>query len=228
VKLNSQEFLEGGYTVEDMVEVASLLEKAGIDAVEMSGGNHVAGILGEFFPARKAKPGMEERPYYLDEAHRYKERIRVPLMLVGGVRSLGWAKRIVSEGYADYVSLCRPLIREPGLIARWQSGDAANATCVSDNGCFKPALEGKEFTAPSRLKSVSASSSVSSSWSFRYKRGEGLLHSLALTLWTPDALLFLLVFTETQDQRKRVSALLTVVFVRRHMNPPSSCNFAAL
>ena len=143
VKLNSQEFLEGGYTVEDMLEVASLLEQAGIDAMEMSGGNHVEGIFGAFFPARKAKPGMEESPYYLAEARRYKEKIRVPLMLVGGIRSIGWAERVVSEGYADYVSLCRPLIREPGLIERWQSGDAANATCVSDNGCFKPALEGK-------------------------------------------------------------------------------------
>jgi 2,4-dienoyl-CoA reductase-like NADH-dependent reductase (Old Yellow Enzyme family) len=143
VKLNSQEFLEGGYTVEDMLVVASLLEGAGVDAIEMSGGNHVEGIFGEFFPARKAKPGMEEKPYYLDEARRYKDRIRIPLMLVGGIRSIEWARRVVSEGYADYVSLCRPLIREPGLIERWQSGDTANATCISDNGCFKPALEGK-------------------------------------------------------------------------------------
>ena len=143
VKLNSQEFLEGGYAVEDMLEVASLLEEASIDAIEMSGGNHVEGIFGPYFPARQAKPKMEERPYYLDEARRYKERIRAPLMLVGGIRSPEWARRIVSEGYADYVSLCRPLIREPGLIARWQSGDTARATCVSDNGCFKPALEGK-------------------------------------------------------------------------------------
>jgi 2,4-dienoyl-CoA reductase-like NADH-dependent reductase (Old Yellow Enzyme family) len=143
VKLNSQEFLEGGYTVEDMLAVASLLEEASVDAIEMSGGNHVAGIFGEFFPARKAKPKMEERPYYLDEARRYKAKIRVPLMLVGGIRTLEWARRIVSEGYAEYVSLCRPLIREPGLVERWQSGDTANSTCVSDNGCFKPALEGE-------------------------------------------------------------------------------------
>jgi 2,4-dienoyl-CoA reductase-like NADH-dependent reductase (Old Yellow Enzyme family) len=143
VKLNSQEFLEGGYTVEDMLEVASLLEEASIDAIEMSGGNHVEGIFGPYFPARQAKPKMEERPYYLGEARRYKERIRTPLMLVGGVRSPEWARRIVSEGYADYVSLCRPLIRESGLIARWQSGDRAKSTCISDNGCFKPALEGK-------------------------------------------------------------------------------------
>jgi len=142
VKLNSQDYLEGGYTVEDMLEVASLLEEATVDAIEMSGGNHVAGIFGEFFPARKGKPKQEEQPYYLAEARRLREKVKIPLMLVGGVRSLDWAGRIVSEGYADYVSLSRPLIREPGLIKRWQSGDTTKSSCVSDNGCFKPGLEG--------------------------------------------------------------------------------------
>ena len=143
VKLNAQEFLEGGSSVEDMLDIASLLEKASVDAIEMSGGNHVEGIFGEFFPARPGKPKGEEGPYYLSEARRYKERIRVPLMLVGGIRSYEWAKRIVSEGYADYVSLSRPLIREPKLISRWKSGDRAMSACISDNGCFKPGLNGE-------------------------------------------------------------------------------------
>jgi 2,4-dienoyl-CoA reductase-like NADH-dependent reductase (Old Yellow Enzyme family) len=143
VKLNSQDYLEGGFTVEDMLEVASLLQKSTIDAIEMSGGNHVAGIFGEFFPARKEQPKGDEGPYYLDEARRFKERVHVPLMLVGGIRTVEWARKLVSEGIADYISLCRPLIREPGLIKRWGSGDTAKSTCISDNGCFNPALKGE-------------------------------------------------------------------------------------
>lgn len=143
VKLNAQEFLGGGSTVEDMLGISHLLEKAGVDAVEMSGGHHVEGIFGEFFPARPDKGKSEDVPYYLGEARRYKENIRVPLMLVGGIRSYEWAKRIVSKGYADYVSLSRPLIREPGLIRRWESGDTAKSACISDNGCFKPGLDGR-------------------------------------------------------------------------------------
>jgi 2,4-dienoyl-CoA reductase-like NADH-dependent reductase (Old Yellow Enzyme family) len=148
VKLNSQDFLEGGFTVEDMLEVASLLEEASVDAIEMSGGNLTAGIFGEFFPARSDKPKGEEVPYYFGEAARYKEKINVPLMLVGGIRSYEWAKRILSEGYADFISLSRPLILEPGLIKRWKSGDMARSTCVSDNGCFKPALKGEGMSCP--------------------------------------------------------------------------------
>jgi 2,4-dienoyl-CoA reductase-like NADH-dependent reductase (Old Yellow Enzyme family) len=143
VKLNSQDYLEGGFTAEDMLEVASLLLQSTVDAIEMSGGNHVEGIFGEFFPARKTKSINDDTPYYLDEAKRFKERIHIPLMLVGGIRSLEWARKIVSQGIADYISLCRPLIREPGLIRRWESGYTAKSTCISDNGCFNPALKGE-------------------------------------------------------------------------------------
>ncbi|HUL30045.1 MAG TPA: NADH:flavin oxidoreductase, partial [Thermodesulfobacteriota bacterium] len=141
-------FLEGGFSTGDMVEVASLLEDAAIDGIEMSGGHHVEGIFGRFFPARKGRLKEEERPYYLEEARRYKERVRVPLMLVGGIRSLEWAKRVVSEGIADYVSLCRPLLREPGLINRWMSGDTKKSACVSDNDCFNPGLKGQGVCCP--------------------------------------------------------------------------------
>jgi 2,4-dienoyl-CoA reductase-like NADH-dependent reductase (Old Yellow Enzyme family) len=53
------------------------------------------------------------------------------------------AERLVGEDVADYISMSRPLIREPGLINRWKAGDLTKAACVSDNMCFKPIREGK-------------------------------------------------------------------------------------
>jgi hypothetical protein len=38
--------------------------------------------------------------------------------------------------------MSRPLIREPGLINRWQTGDIRKAARVSDNQCFAPAMKG--------------------------------------------------------------------------------------
>jgi 2,4-dienoyl-CoA reductase-like NADH-dependent reductase (Old Yellow Enzyme family) len=64
-------------------------------------------------------------------------------MLVGGIRSYGVAERLVREGLADYISLSRPLIREPHLINRWKSGDMRKAICQSDNLCFDPAVQGE-------------------------------------------------------------------------------------
>jgi hypothetical protein len=39
--------------------------------------------------------------------------------------------------------MCCFLVREPGLIKRWQSGDTSPSTCKSDNLCFGPAMSGK-------------------------------------------------------------------------------------
>jgi 2,4-dienoyl-CoA reductase-like NADH-dependent reductase (Old Yellow Enzyme family) len=67
----------------------------------------------------------------------------VPLILVGGIRSLDIAGKFLQDGICDYIALCRPLIREPELINRWKSGDKRAASCISDNLCFRPIWEGK-------------------------------------------------------------------------------------
>ena len=64
-------------------------------------------------------------------------------MLVGGIRSYAVAERLVADDTADYISMCRPFIREPALVNRWKSGDFSKALCISDNECFKPAFQGE-------------------------------------------------------------------------------------
>jgi 2,4-dienoyl-CoA reductase-like NADH-dependent reductase (Old Yellow Enzyme family) len=141
IKLNSQDFMEKGLSVEEMVEVAAMLRGEGIDAIELSGGAHHSG---KFMPLRIGCLELpEDEVYYGYEALRYKEKIRVPLMLVGGIRSYQVAEKIIREGLTDYVSLSRPVIREPDLINRWKSGDLRKALCKSDNRCLLSALEGK-------------------------------------------------------------------------------------
>jgi 2,4-dienoyl-CoA reductase-like NADH-dependent reductase (Old Yellow Enzyme family) len=140
IKMNSEDFLDGGFSVEEMLHVAKMLQKAGIDAIELSGGTISSG---KYSPIRRGKLDCrEEEVYYREAAKRIKEIVTVPLMLVGGIRSYGVAEQLVKNGITDYVSMCRPLIREPGLINRWKSGDTRKATCQSDNLCFKPLRQG--------------------------------------------------------------------------------------
>jgi 2,4-dienoyl-CoA reductase-like NADH-dependent reductase (Old Yellow Enzyme family) len=72
----------------------------------------------------------------------FKENISIPITTVGGIRSPEIISRILSEGLADYVALCRPLIREPYLISRWKNGDLGKAKCISCNGCYETGLKG--------------------------------------------------------------------------------------
>ncbi len=142
VKLNSDDFMEGGLTASESRQVVHWLEAAGADAVELSGGTLDSGALSPVRPGRVAIP--EGEAYYRDAARAVKaEGLGIPLILVGGVRSLATAEDLVASGAADMVALSRPLIREPGLIARWQAGDDAPSPCVSDNLCFVPLRKGE-------------------------------------------------------------------------------------
>lgn len=141
VKINSEDFVKGGLAVDEMLHVCSMLEKAGVDAIEMSGGTiHASGAYSSCRVG--ALESQEKEVYYKEAAVRYKERIRVPLLLVGGIRSHEVSEKLVRDGVADYISLCRPLIREPNLIERWKAGETRSSACISCNGCFKPGIKG--------------------------------------------------------------------------------------
>lgn len=142
IKLNSEDFIDDGFTISEMIKTSTLLEKAGIDAIELSGGSLLS--ISKHSSVRKQKTNFEkENVYFLDAAILYKEKIKVPLILVGGIRSFKTAKELVEKYKVDYISLCRPLIREPDLIKRWQSGDISKAKCISCNKCFTPLKTGK-------------------------------------------------------------------------------------
>lgn len=138
VKLNCQDFVENGLILEDSIRVGVMLEEGGIDAIELSGGLlNIASLL-----ENKLDSEADEAPFQ-DAARAFKEKIRVPLILVGGIRSYGVAERLVEEGTADYISMCRPFIREPDLVNRWKAGDLRKATCISCNNCVQIAQHGK-------------------------------------------------------------------------------------
>ncbi|MBI2353735.1 MAG: NADH:flavin oxidoreductase [Deltaproteobacteria bacterium] len=140
IKMNAEDFVRGGLTVEEMLRVAALLEQAGIDAIEMSGGTIASGAL---IPIRAGVLEREGEAYYREAAARFKEVSGVPLLLVGGIRSFEVCEELVGKGRADYISLSRPLICEPDLIERWKSGDTGKSACISCNGCLKSGMRGR-------------------------------------------------------------------------------------
>jgi 2,4-dienoyl-CoA reductase-like NADH-dependent reductase (Old Yellow Enzyme family) len=123
IKLNGDDFLPGGFSLEEACQVARTLEEEGIDAIEVSGGTAAS---------------REKTPAHRALAREIKGRVRIPVGLVGGLRSPAVLEEILQAGEADFFSMARPLIREPGLVNRWSSGDRSTARCISCNGCFLP------------------------------------------------------------------------------------------
>jgi len=137
IKLNGSDNLAGALTIEDAVFATKALDKEGIDCIEVSGGTPASGNQN---PARTKINSPEKEAYNLPLAHKIHAAVKCPIMVVGGFRSFEVAEKTIQKS-ADYISMARPCIREPGLAKRWQEGDRSPARCISCNGCFMTGIK---------------------------------------------------------------------------------------
>lgn len=152
IKMNVDDFLEGGINLNESRRIAQRLSKIGFAAIETSGGMDETSIRDKeelgwtpAYPAfcRTNIRSKDKEAYHLPYAREIKKVIDVPLILVGGIRSLDVIEKILAEGSADFVALSRPLIREPDLPNRWLKGiGGLTADCISCNGCVGSLVEG--------------------------------------------------------------------------------------
>ncbi len=150
IKINSEDFLDTGLKKDETVVLCEMLEQKGIDAIEISGGTKFSG---KFLPVRRGfLKTPDDEVYYKECASLIKRKVKIPIILVGGIRSYEVADRCVSQGIADFIALSRPLICEPDLIKRWKHGDRSRSKCRSDNLCFRPAFEGKGIYCVAKKK----------------------------------------------------------------------------
>ncbi len=151
IKFGVRDDEEGGLSLAEGLEAARKMEEEGIDAIEVSSGVGTS--------AKISKRGAPEQAYYRNRAAAVKKAVKIPVMAVEGIRSLEMAEDIINSGDADLVSMCRPFIRQPDIIARWQRGETEPATCISCNKCFGVLARGEplECGEDRRLRRKAAS-----------------------------------------------------------------------
>lgn len=128
IKFGVMDDRTGGLALDEGIETSRQMVSAGLDAIEVSGGVGQASLT--------VKEGDPEQTPFRERAAAVKKAVDVPVIAVAGIRMVETAEDIVASGDADMVSMCRPFIREPGLLVRWQNGDRAQAKCISCNRCF--------------------------------------------------------------------------------------------
>jgi len=157
IKMNGVDFIEGGTTIEESTEVARRLEQIGYAAIEVSAGIWEVAKLRKkdlgwkptFLPESRMFIGkMNEPAYNLPYAEAFKKVLEIPVILIGGINSITLVEQILSDESADFISLCRPLIREPDLPNRWMKGIGNDTVdCEYCNGCLSTTASGGLFCA---------------------------------------------------------------------------------
>lgn len=118
VKLNSADFQAGGMEEDESLDVALALEQAGIDLLEISGGNYEAPAM----TGVVADSTREREAYFLRYAEQLRARSAMPLMLTGGIRTLDFMNDVLSQGAVDVIGLGRPFAVRPGIAADLLAG----------------------------------------------------------------------------------------------------------
>ncbi|HEX9920274.1 MAG TPA: NADH:flavin oxidoreductase [Candidatus Methylomirabilis sp.] len=165
VKLNAYDAQRNGIRPNETLIVASMLEGVGCSGIEVSCGTFEDGLntirgpnlpLDAVFasiPKYRDLPFLKKkaltlvapllikrhRPlenYNVPAAEAIKRRVRIPVIVVGGIKRLKDIEDIITQGRADYASMSRPFIIEPDLVNKFQSGQAGASRCVSCNFCF--------------------------------------------------------------------------------------------
>lgn len=126
IKINCEDFQIGGLSASDSKTICKLAALHGVNSIEVSGnGASRSGV----------KANLNEG-YFQTCAAELQKAIRVPVISVGGYRSVEHIRKTLNETPLEYVSLSRPLIREPNLPNRWKSGNLAPSACISCNACY--------------------------------------------------------------------------------------------
>jgi 2,4-dienoyl-CoA reductase-like NADH-dependent reductase (Old Yellow Enzyme family) len=161
IKINAQDYQDGGITIDLSKRHAEKLNAIGIDAIEISAGIHgerefnmargdipkdsmfVTGRdteygrrqLRKFFAAQKDEIKFKEN-YLLPFAREIKKVIDIPLVLPGGMRTVHVMEETINNGDADFIGLCRPLIRDPWFPEKVRKGFVKRSDCLNCNECM--------------------------------------------------------------------------------------------
>ena len=137
VKMNHDDYMDEGegLTLTDAIELAKILEKAGVDLLEISGVNETSGKgVG---PARTKINKPELQSYFLEPTQQIANAVSIPVILMGGNRNYARLQDILNKTDIKYFSIARPLLCEPDLVNKWKKNSEYKPLCVSCNGCYR-------------------------------------------------------------------------------------------
>jgi 2,4-dienoyl-CoA reductase-like NADH-dependent reductase (Old Yellow Enzyme family)/thioredoxin reductase len=106
-RINGDDYFEGGLTLADARKIAQVIQKAGVDAIHVSGGIY------DSRNGESTAPMWLPRGFMVPLAQGIKEVVNIPVIAVGRINDVRLAEEIVEKGQADLVSVGRALIADP-------------------------------------------------------------------------------------------------------------------
>ncbi len=157
-KMSMTDGVKGGVTWDEGVEVARILDRAGIDALITSAGTssfnpmlmfHGPSIVHGMIATEKnpiTRLGLKlvgsklfrdypyRELYLLDRARRVREAVQCKVVYIGGCSTLESMERVLAEGF-DFIQMGRPLIKDPAFVRNAMADASYVNGCTHCNLC---------------------------------------------------------------------------------------------
>lgn len=130
-RLSMLDLVEGGSSLEEVIQLAKEIEKAGATIINTGIGWHEARI-----PTIATKV---PRAAFTWVTEKLKGQVSVPLITSNRINTPEMAEHVLASGHADMVSMARPMLADPEFVLKASEGrsDEIN-TCI---GCNQACLD---------------------------------------------------------------------------------------
>ena len=156
VRISADELVHDGNRIEDSIEIAKQLEKAGVDAIDVSQGIILRSPFGITIPT------YCEYGCYIHLPDAIKNAVNIPVFGVGNINNPKMADDFIQQGKADIINMGRQLICDPDTPNKYFNGQIDDikrcigclqscGTCVYD---IYSGLDYQELTPSSDLKKI--------------------------------------------------------------------------
>lgn len=157
-KISLTEGVKGGLSYEDAIDIAKMLDNAGIDGIITSGGTSTMNPMIMFRGDNMLQPMLKaeksplmrmmlrlsgpkifknypyEELYFLEQAKRVREAVKCNLIYVGGASTNESFSTLMNEGF-DFIQLGRTLLSDPDLPINAKQSPHYKSRCLHCNEC---------------------------------------------------------------------------------------------
>lgn len=186
VKMNMHDGFIQGITEKEALDTACIIEACGADAVVLSGGfvsksplyimrgeippsimayhikNMIVKLLVRLMGYQLMKPIPFYEGYFLEQAKKFREKVKIPIVVVGGLSSKKIINKALDAGF-DGIGIARALIENEDFVNNLKNDLIINSSCTYCNYCVAVMYSGKmrcfkhDTTAPKKLLEKAAS-----------------------------------------------------------------------
>ena len=125
-RLNAFDGTTNGMTLSETIEVAQLLEKFGVDSLQITRPRSP-----QFFTVKNT-----DRNPLIDATEKILENVSIPVILGGGATSQNQINNLLNTTDIDFISMQRPFVNDPSFLVDWQLEGNGESRCITCNNCY--------------------------------------------------------------------------------------------